>query len=69
MIQGDKAGAEQRLLRFQLETETAEIELQAERTASAQLQVAQLAAAMAELQARTAAAGNDNQHTFKLPTQ
>ena len=56
IIQGDTAGAEQRLLRFQLETETAETELQAERTASAQLQVTQLATAMAELQARTAAA-------------
>ena len=42
MIQGDTAGAEQRLLRFQLETETAETELQAERTARAQLQVTQL---------------------------
>ena len=36
MIQGDAAGAEQ-LRRFQIEPETAENELQAERTAYAQL--------------------------------
>ena len=55
MIQGDSASAEQRR-RFQIETETAENEVQAERTANAQLQVAQLATEMAELQARTSIA-------------
>jgi hypothetical protein len=56
VFHGDTAGAEQRLLRFQVETEAAETELQAERTANAQLQVAQLATEMAELQARAALA-------------
>ena len=52
VIQDETAGAEQ-LRRFQIETETAETELRAERTAYAQLHVAQLATEMAELQART----------------
>ena len=47
VIQGDAADAEQ-LRRFQIETETAETELQAERTANAHLQVAQLATEIAE---------------------
>ena len=59
VIQGDAAGAEQ-LLWFQVETETAETELLAEKTAmasaNAELQVAQLATEMAELQARTSVA-------------
>jgi len=55
VIQDETAGAEQ-LRRFQIETETAETELRAERTANAQLQVAQLATEMAELQARTSVA-------------
>ena len=45
-----------RLQWFQIETETAEAELAAERTASAQLQFAQLATVMAESQARSAIA-------------
>ena len=55
VIQGDAAGAE-KLRRFQIETETAETELQAERTANAQLQAAQLPTEMADLQARTSVA-------------
>ena len=55
VIQGDAAGAEQPR-RFQIETVTAETELQAERTADAQLPVAQLATEMVELQARTSVA-------------
>ena len=55
VIQGDSTGAEQ-LRQFQIETETTENEVQAERTANAQLQVAQLATEMAELQARTSIA-------------
>ena len=56
VIQGDSAGAEQLRLQFQIEMETAENEVRAERTANAQLQVAQLATEMAELQARTSIA-------------
>ena len=55
VIQGDSTGAEQ-LRQFQIETETTENEVQAERTANAQLQVAQLATEMAELRARTSIA-------------
>ena len=55
VIQGDPTGAEQPRL-FRIETESAETELQAERTADAQLPVAQLATEMVELQARTSVA-------------